>query len=172
MRPQQRNLGSSNRQQIAPSHWHTNWAQSLTNKRWQNNSQKKHKHPSPTSLYRTESPLSILQPVLRLASGQNTVFTLPTKTVKGCHICRKSNQLHQPKLHDNQQQQRRSSTPARNQIIQTSQCLLVPVTLQHHHNYIDVYAFLDSGSTNSYVSQKRHIFCYCKNWNTGARFTL
>ena len=87
--------------------------------------------------------------------------------VKYCpskHTCSKCNQHHNTTLHRERRTPKFNPNQRPNQVnhlasqkkiprINSSLLLLLPVTLRHRNIYLNVYAFLDTGSTNSYISQ-------------------
>ena len=90
--------------------------------------------------------------------------------MKGCpskHTCSKCNQHHHITLHDEQRIKRTpkfNPNQRPNQVnhlasqkkisrINSSLLLLLPVTLRHRNIHLNVYAFLETGSTNSCISE-------------------
>ena len=92
---------------------------------------------------------------------------LTTQHTASKHTCSKCNQRHHTTLHDEQRTQRTpkfNPNQGPNQVnhlasqkkiskVNSSLLLLLPVTLRHRNIYINVYAFLDTGRKNSYISQ-------------------
>ena len=96
--------------------------------------------------------------------GQHQVKDSPSN-----HTCSKCNQHHRTTLHDEQRTQRTAKfnpNQRPNQVnhlasqkkiskINSPLLLLLPVTLRHRNIYLNVYAFLDTGNINSYISQPK-----------------
>ena len=106
--------------------------------------------------------------------GQHQVKDCPSK-----HTFSKCNQHHPTTLHDEQRAQRTAKfnpNQRPNQVnhlasqkkrsrINSSLLLLLPVTLRHRNIYFNVYAFLDTGSTNSYISQQTAAYLQLEETN-------
>ena len=180
MQPQQMTLDLNDRQQIAPRIRHANGSRPSSNQPSQKTSQNwsantrppcpfdgQTHHPAYCRMYQN----SPLEENKRLVSVKKLCFNcLGQHQVKDCpskHTCSKCNQHHHTTLHDEQRTQRTAKfnpNQRPNQVnhlasqkkisrINSSLLLLLPVTLRYRNIYLNVYAFLDTGSTNSYISQ-------------------